>query len=1095
MLNFNICQGSCRVIFAPNLQPYLMKYLFTAVCKTCCAISLVWLITGTSAVFAQSTDASITGTVKGSGGETLPGANVLVKNESTGFQTGTVTNADGRYLLKQLPLGRPYTVTVSYVGYDEQTRTGYALNQGDQLKVDVNLAEAATELRQVEVTGDALTNRIDRLGATTAITASSITKLPVNGRDFNSLSALSPLTNGGNIGSQRFSSTGYFLDGVSARNNLTSGDLGSGPYTVSLEAVREFEVVANEYDVTQGRQGGGAISVVTKSGTNTWTGSAFTYYNSGALASPYNIDGSDREVDFERFQYGFSLGGPIIKDKMHFFVALDRQNETEPFFIADINDATRDRDELANNIRKDTLDKFISVAGRLYGLDTTAQQIGEFERKTVANTFFARIDWQLHPKHRLTLRNNYSDWDNPNSNNDNSAIELFEVWGDFFSRENSTLLSLRSQFSSKLVNELKVQYQTSRREYNPNTLLPFENIPRAIVSVASPFPTGENPNATRSVDVQIGGQRFTPERNLERQFQLVNTTYLTTGIFNWTFGTDNSLTYLDTYISNEQNGRFIFNSFQDFQNLNPTRYAREVPLQGVPSVQQYVLNTSLFGQVQFNPRPNLELQAGLRWDLTSYLTAGDYNPVVDRELGLRTDANPTDWNNIQPRVQMTWDVKGDQRHIVRAGAGIFSPYVINYAQVNNIQNSGTKVAAVDVTRPNDPTQPNLVPRPDFPAYRNDPSTAPGIPAGAPSVSTINLNDPDFQVPTVYKANVTYNRLFGDKFRLGVNLLYSYTTNNYVYVDRNLVDEPYFTLANEGGRGVFVPAESISSRGVTNNVLGRKTQAVGRTLEFTNGANLRVATMVIDGEVILPKNGYINFSYTLNDARDNTSYNGNVANTSTFRPVKSDPRSLSEINYSDAHFRHKVVVYGATPELAGFVLSAAFSGIGGTRYSLVVDSDINGDFVGGPGTDNDLAYVFDPNNPETPAAIRTAINDILADPETRESVKDYIRDSFGQIADRNGGSNPFAGTVDVRLSKVFKTFKTQKLELSVDVFNFANLLNTDWGGNYNLGNRSFSRASSFDQATQQYGYAVQGGVGSLRKGGTPYRIQLGVRYSF
>ncbi|GAB3640450.1 TonB-dependent receptor [Spirosoma arcticum] len=1054
--------------------------------------------------FGQTTDASIVGLVRGNTGEVLPGATITARNESTGFKTNTVSNVDGRFSIRQAPLGGPYTITVSYVGFANQSRTGYRLNQGDQLTVNVDLAENTSELQEVNVTENALKSRTDRLGASLAITANNIAKLPINNRSFTNLLALSPLSNGGSVGGQLPSSTNYLIDGASARNNLTSGALGNGPYSLSLEAIREFEISTNDYDVTKGRQGGGSVSVVTKSGTNTITGTAFTYYNADGLSSARDIRGNVRAIDFTRFQYGFSLGGPIIKDKLHYFVALDRQTESAPFYIADIRS---DADANALGISKAVLDSVVTIGRQKYGL-SNAQQVGEFGRETVANTLFTRLDWQINPKNVLTIRNNFSNWNNPNSNNDNSAINLFEVYGNFKSRENSTLVSLRSTLRPTLINELKVQYQSATRNYEANSLLPSANIPRAIVTVRSLLPNGR----TSSTSVQLGGQRFTPERNLENQIQLANTVYWNRGRYNFTFGTDNTLTYLDTYISNEQNGRFIFNSLSEFNNLNPSRYAREVPTNGIPSVQQYVLNASLFGQMQFNPHPDVAVQAGLRWDLTSYLTKGDYNPVVERELGLRTDANPTDWDNIQPRVQLTWNPGGRNRSVFRVGGGVFSAYVINYAQVNNIQNSGTKVLATDVTRPANATAINPVPRPDFVAYRNDPNTAPGALAGGTTVpvSTINLNDPNFEVPTIYKANASYSRFFGNNVRLGVNFLYSRTVNNYVYIDQNIVDQPAFTLSNEANRAVFVPANTIATNsGQTNNVLGRKTQAVGRTLMLTNGAKLQTLSFVVDGEIRLPRDGALTFSYTWNDAKDNTSYNGNVANTSTFRPIKSDPRNLDEINYSDNQFRHKLVAYGSTPAVGGVVLSVRFTGLGGTRYSLLVDGDINGDFVGGPGNDNDLAFVFDPNNPEVAQAVRTSMQRVLDNPENRAT--EYIRSSIGTIADRNGGENPFSGTFDVRLSKIFRTFKTQKLELSLDVFNFANLLGQtldgvvtrgaeatsgrNWGSNFNLANQTLLIPSGFNATTRQYNYRVNENVGTTQRNGTPYSVQLGARYSF
>lgn len=1045
--------------------------------------TLLLLTTVSFKTLAQSTDASISGKVVDEKGVAIPGASVVVRNESTGFRAVVSTNKDGIYNLIQLPLGKPYTVTVSYIGYPKQAKSDFALNQGDNIVANFRMQESNTQLNDVVVSANSLTKRIDRLGSSTAITAQSIQQLPTQNRNFNNLSALAPTTNGTNISGQRASSTNYVIDGASARNNLTSGAIGSGPYSLSLEAIREFEVATNVYDVSRGREGGGTVSAVTKSGTNTLTGSVFDYYRSDFLASPYDIRGNKRTQKFTTNQYGFSLGGPIIKDKLHFFAALDRQDETMPFFIADIQ--SKD-DEISLGISKGALDSVVNIGRAKYGLGS-GPQTGEFKRKTLANTFFARVDWQINDKHRLTIRNNYSDWLNPISNSDNSNINLFEVWGDFKSRENTTLVALRSQFSPTFLNEFKLQYQSATRNYVPNSELPAANIPRAIVTVRSTLPNGTLGSKT----VQLGGQRFYPENNLENQVQLINTSYLTVDKYKFTFGTDNTLTYMDTYISSEQNGRFIFNSLTDFNNLNASRYAREAPINGIPSVQQYILNASLFGQVEFDLAKNINAMFGLRYDVTSFLTQADYNPVVERTLGLRTDSKITDAGKVQPRIQLTWDVNGEKKDIIRLGAGLFSSYPVNYAQVNNIQNSGTKVASIDVSRPASGT--SLVPVPDFPAYRRDPSSAPGIIAGVPYVSTINLNDPNLKMPSIFKGNLSYNKIIGDRLRLGINLLYSYTKNNYVYLDRNLVDKPYFTLSNEENRGVFVPAASITAAGITNNVLGRKTNEVGRVLMLTNGAELKQKAMILDASFRYLKDGYLNVSYTLNDAKDNSSYNGNVANTSTFRPVKSDPRDLTSIFYSDNQYRSKLVVYGTTPTWKGFSLGATFRGIGGTRYSMTVDADLNGDFVGGPGDDNDLAFVFDPNSPNTSAANKASMEKVLANPDNRS--KEYILKSLGKIADRNGGVNPFSGTFDVRLQKDIKTYKNQKLTLSFDAFNFANLLNKKWGVNYNLGNQTLLLVTKFDQIKQQYEYRVNENVGVTQAAGTPYQIQLGARYSF
>ncbi len=169
-------------------------------------------------------------------------------------------------------------------------------------------------------------------------------------------------------------------------------------------------------------------------------------------------------------------------------------------------------------------------------------------------------------------------------------------------------------------------------------------------------------------------------------------------------------------------------------------------------------------------------------------------------------------------------------------------------------------------------------------------------------------------------------------------------------------------------------------------------------------------------------------------------------------------------------------------------------MGGTRYSLVVNSDINGDFLGGTGsTNNDLAFVFDPSDSKTDPTIAKAIAAVVANPDNRAAA--YILKSLGKIADRNGGVNPFYGTIDLRLAKSIRLSIIKALSLSVDVFNFANMLNKNWGGTFQLGNQNLLNVTGFDQVKRQYIYTVNQNVGVTTKSGTPFKVQLGARFSF
>lgn len=1041
-------------------------------------ISLACVLASIS-MYGQSTNTKIMGKVTDTNGIPLLGANIVVKNSSTGFVFGTTANEYGEYTINQLPLGGPYAVTASYLGFEAAVKDGFMLDLSDVITLDFILSESSTSLDAVVINASGLNKRIDQLGASTKISSDQIQNLPTEGRNFTNLTSLSPLQGGGsiNLAGQRRSSTNVTIDGVNFRNTLVAGEAGRGPYTISLEAIREFEVATNDYDVRQGRQGGGSITSVTKSGTNTFRGSTFFYHRADGLQSQFNIQGEERNADFYNSQYGLSLGGPLIKDKLHFFVVYERQDAGDPLSIADIQS---DDDVNRLGITQDNLNRFLQIGRNSYGL-SDSQQIGQFDRKTTANNLFVRLDWQINDKHILTLRNLYNKWENPLSVSDNSNIEVAESYSDFESQENSIFLSLRSVFSPKITNELKLQYQHSERAFSPNSELPSSNIPRAIVQVSSDLPNGNN----RTRSVQLGGQRFSPETNFENQFQLINTTYLSAGKFNFTIGTDNMITYLETLLSNEQNGRFFFESLDDFENLNPSRYAREVPLQGLPIVKQTVLDLSLFAQMDFDIIPYLNFTGGLRWDATIFLDAAEFNPIVFQELGIRTDERPVDLNNIQPRIQLTWNVKGENKDFVKLGGGVFSAQPHYYAQVNNIQNSGTLLGAIDVTGDN-------VPTPDFPAYRNDPSTVPGVPEGVTPFSTINAVSDDFEVPTIFKGNLSYTHFFGSRYSLGINGILSHTTNNYVYQESNLVQEPYFVTPQ--GREVFVPASTISESGRTDWLNSRISDQVGRTLVLTSDGVIDNASLIIEGSARLGRDGYLNASVTLNSAKDNSSYNCCVANTSTFLPVKGDPRDLN-YGYSDNHFGTKLVVNGATPTWKGFVLGVTVTGTGGTRYTLTNASNTssNGDF----NLRNDIAYIFDPNDPGTPQDIKDAYAQVLSDPETADGFKEYLRENFGRFAERNGGKNPFSAIIDFRLQKKITIPGTtnQALELSADAFNFANLLNKDWGVNNNFRDRDFMRVNGFDNATNAYKYEVQTGAGTEPINGTPWRLQLGVRYSF
>jgi hypothetical protein len=992
-------------------------------------------------------------------------------------------------------LGSPYTVIVTSIGFGEQKRTGFTLNQGDALTVNIIMQERIETLAVIEVVASGLKNKTENLGAATAVSAKIINKLPVNGRNFTTLIDLSPLSRGGSISGQLGSSTNFTIDGMNAKNPTSAGSTTSrsgAPYSISMEAVREFKVVTNQYDVTYGRSGGGIVSAVTKAGTNNFSGSIFNFTRNNGLSSSYDIRGNKRDDKFNTTQSGFSLGGPIIKNKLHFFITWDHQIDSRPLIIADVQSP---EDEARFNVTKLTIDRFVDISRRIYGT-SSQNQYGSFDKKRLSDAVFSRFDLQINKKNLLTIRNNFTYDLNKLGLQDNTAINIYESYGNDKNIDNSLLATLRTSVDSKFTNELKLQHLYTYQNSSPGDQLPTANIPRAIVEGVTSIVGG----ATRSTNIQMGGHRFAQENFTNNVLQLVDNIYYNTEKVKYTFGFDLMYTNAVSRYGSEVNGRFHYTvdaaagltALDKFEKLQPYRFYREVPLVADPTVIGNTINAGVYGQMQTNLAKGLNFVGGLRLDVARY-PSSPFNQVVFDELAIRTD-NKLKSFIVQPRLQFNWDINEKHKDFIRFGAGIFSSDINNYMVINNLTFDGKHLATVDVRVPN-------IPAVDFASYRNNVANIPSL--AAFQVPTINTNAADAKIPVVYKANLSYTRYLTEKLKVGVTGFVTLGRNNYMYTDRNMAIQPYFTLANEGNRGVFVPLSTMPSNGAGDWLQGRISQKLGRVLELNSKGKVNQYAVVLDATYQYFKDGEINISYTWNDTKDNTSYNGNVANTATLSlPVKDDPRDLSAISYSDNHFRHKVVIYGNLPTFYGFNLGFRYSGISGTRYSLLSGANTNADFVAGT---NDLAFIFDRNDANVPQNIRTGIQAILDNPAASQSFKDYLMNYSGKIAERNGGINGFYGTFDLRLTKRIKFSKSHSVELSADLFNVANYTKNTRGVNESLGTQALyalgipatsttPAIAGFDKTNQRYVYRVNSS-GLSNKSGNPYQFQLGVRYAF
>lgn len=1031
--------------------------------RTICLLSAIFFGSFLISV-AQSTDATIRGTVYDVNEEPVPGATVRVINEATGFSTGTSTNIEGNFSLRQLPLGGPYNISVTFVGFSEDRRSDIYLSLGDRLDLEFQLTENVGTLDEVVVTAS-LRNRIERLGGTTEISAREIRSLPVQDRNFTNLADLSPLKGrSGSIAGARRIGTNFTVDGLNARGNRTGGEQGRGPFSLSIEAIQEFEVQTNNYDVTIGRQSGGGINAATRSGNNNYEFSTFGYLRDNNLTSNTDFLGNPIDDQFSNAQFGFTGGGPIVRDKMHFFVAYDRQQAERPIDVINLG---TDDDIIANRISQENMNRLLDIASNQYGLNNADDQIGLFTQNGIQDALFAKIDWQVNDRNRLTLVNNYTKFTSDFvSGGDRLAIK--ESRPNRYSLVNTTNLSLRSTISDNFMNTLQLQFNISNDEARQDIGI----VPRIFVQTESDLPNG----STGQRDVQLGGHRWSPNYSNERNIHLKNTSYYSKDNVNYTFGADMIAGYHDVWISSTQFGLFEFDSIDSFEAMNPFRYSRLAPRDEVETGRDFwVLDGGVFGQADFSLNQNLELSTGLRYDLHFLMNQPPFNQDVLDKFGKRTDNRPVDLTNLQPRFSLTWDVNGTGRNIVKGGVGGFSSWNNYYSYITQFLYSGEELASITLTGDD-------VPVPDFESYRNDPSTIPGAPAGFEAPSLIAFSSDDAKTPYTWKANISYNRFVTENFLVGLNILGSYTFNNYHYFDRNL--RQFFSV-DPDNRPVFVPAESISESGRTNYFDGRQHSEFEQVLEMVSEGRARQYGIVLDANYNFNSGARLSASYTWNKAEDNTPYNGNNAISALSTRVSEDPRKL-EWAPSNDDFRNKVVVRGSLPDVYGFILSGSYIGISGSPVNVAINRDIMGTST----SRDELAYIFDPNDASTPAHIAEGMNTVLNNPDNQ--FADYLRDNLGSRATRNAVRDQFTGIINLRLSREISLpgFRT---EIMLDAFNVGNMLNNEWGFTNTFGStQTLLNVSGFDQDTQQYDYRVNENFGVKRLNGTPYQVQLGVR---
>jgi len=1059
-------------------------------------------------MYSQTT-ASINGIVVDQIGNALPGANVIAIHQPTGTQFGTTTRIDGKYNLVGLRVGGPYKVTVSFVGYTTQVEEGFFLALSQNLKIDFKLPEQAVQLTGVTVTAEkgAVLSQA-RTGAAQNVSLKQIEEIPTLNRTFASFAKLSPLFSG--MGStQAAGRSSRFnniqIDGTAyndlfglASSGTPGGQAGTNP--ISFDAIREFQVVIAPYDVRFSGFTGAGINAITRSGTNKFSGSLFFYGRNQDFTGQRNpTTGQDVKVsDFTQSQYGFRLGGPILKDKLFFFINGEMTTDNRPVVTPSLQAGFG-----ANTpAQLQTLVDRFATDLRAKGMEPGSS--ADFTRKSPSTKLLLKLDYNLAPNHQLTLRHNYVDAYLDNLAGRGTQSMSFDSYNyRFNSTVNSTALLLNSHFGNNMSNELIVGYTTIREK-------------RTSTSAITPLVTVKELNTTFTMTA--GFDNFSAANSLDQDvIEFTDNFSYYAGNHTITVGTHNEFFKFTNLFIRNIVGNYTYNSLADFEADLPTSYTRTYARFGDqlsrPAAQFNVAQLGFYIQDEWAVLPQLKITYGLRVDIPTLPDGPAQNDSVSKYFpGISTNNAPTGNMLWSPRVGFNWDVSGDRTTQIRGGVGIFSGRVPYVWISNNYGNSGMLTQQIDLKT----AKTNLVFRPD---PNNQYTAGSSALLGAPSVrSEIDLADPNLKMPQLLKLNAAIDQQLPFDFVGTAEVLYSKTVNDIIYRKINL--NPiigYVRLPNGGWEGGTVGRPIFGGENLYNNNFTDVLQAYNTGDGYQYNMSFQVQRSVARGLSV-------SAAYNYMQAFDRSSVTSSQAQSQmSFLAVAGDPNS-PPLTTSDWEITHRAFISASfTWEFfknAPTTISLFYNGQSGRKFSFCASgssittgtgtNDLNGDNYSGndlfyiPRNSNEILVGTISNNQFVPA---TAVNTTYADLDAFIKKDAYLSEHRGQIAERNGATAPWQYYLDMHIQQEIPDFLgIGAFLVYLDIANVLNLIKPSWGQVQDVasGSDTYNVVSYRGRVT--YNGLANVPVYSFSKpaNGTAYsysdlssrwQMQFGVRYAF
>lgn len=1026
---------------------------------------------------AQVTTSSISGTVS-SGKEGLAGATIIATHQPTGTVYRASSVAQGVFNLVNMIPGGPYKIEVSYIGYQDYIEDNLFLALGENTRADITLTATQAQLTEVVVTGTSPARK--KTGASTNISRQTIAALPTLGRNIQDYTRITPqaapTANGGiSFGGTNNRYNNITIDG--AVNNDVFGLAASGTpggqasaTPISLDAISEIQVVLAPYDVTFGNFTGGGVNAVTRSGTNRLEGSAYYFVRNEGTVGKDPVTKA-KTTDFSDKQYGLRIGGAIIKNKLFFFANGELARRNAPtLFNAGENGAAITTGEAT------TLSSYMRSK---YNYD--AGTVNSFDAQTQSDKFFGRLDWNINEQHRLTVRHNYIKAYDDNISRSNTLFRFGNNTYRFNNKQNITVAELRSRFSNVVSNNLIVGLHRIR-DY------------RTIYGTL--FPSIEIFNGPATI--QLGSERSSAANELDQDIiEVTDNVKIFKGKHTFTAGTHNEFFKFRNLFMNNFNGRWRFSSLEDFYNNNPSQVDvtySNVAGETKPSAEFKAAQLGFYIQDEIQMNPRFRLTAGLRVDIPVISSKPGFNVAVDTTFGGKysTTDIPSGQLLWSPRVGFNYDVEGTKRVIVRGGLGVFTGRVPFVWISNQFSNSGVLLNAISVSD-NITTPQNEVNNGN--GFEPDPAKQANVGPASRNFE-VNLVSHDFKLPQVFRVNLATDVRLPADINATFEAMYSKTINNVLYQDINLT-EPVGTVDpayNNGADRRIAFAASTNGRrinpNITNAILVSNTSkgySYNLTAQFSKTW----------------KHAFASVAYNYNNASDiNSGANSTALSNWEFVQVPGNPNNppLAVSNYALPHRITGIFSYNITyAKNLRTSVGLFYTGNSGQRFTYLTNIDLNSDGR----TGNDLIYVPRNSSEINFADILNPDNTVkFSAAEQATAFDEFINNDKhlskrrGNYSERNGASTPWEHVVDLRIAQDFFINRGENkhtLQVTFDVFNLTNLINSEWGRQFSVGNQAYTVLT---RPRSGKGYNFTPGQKPWSANfGSRFQGQLGVRYTF